>query len=202
MATCSKNDKLEKRVNYVLDEFSNLPKIENFENRISEARSKNIRYFLCLQSFNQLTAKYKDNAETIISNCNNWICYSSKEMDFLNKIAELCSKEVDYNGREHYLLNPFSMQHLRKEIDHVQVVLIKQGLYPYVSELIDYEYIPGFPKEKKTLKKSRDIEQPRKETTASLWFDKVAHSELSSPFPKYEEKKRAKSKYKMYDFLD
>ena len=180
-AANSDNDRLAKRVNYVLDEFSNLPKIENFENRISEARSKNIRYFLCLQSFNQLTEKYKDNAETIISNCNNWICYSSKEMGFLNKIAELCGKEVDYNGMEHYLLNPFEMQHLKKEKKYVQVVLIKQGLYPYVSELLDYEYIPGTVNEKKKLTPKSTDNSKKDKLTAMLWFEYIADLEL--PFP-------------------
>ncbi len=182
IAAGSENDKLKKRVNYVLDEFSNLPKIENFENRISEARSKNIRYFLCLQSLNQLTAKYKENAETIISNCNNWICYSSKEMEFLKKIAELCGKEIDYNGQEHYLLNPFEMQHLKKERNSVQVVLIKQGLYPYVSKLLDYEYIPGEKNQSKKLTPNINTAKHKEMITATLWFEMIGNRILPSPF--------------------
>lgn len=180
-ANCT-NDRLEIRFNYILDEFSNLPKIACFENRISEARSKNIRYFLCLQSFNQLTEKYKDNAETIISNCNNWICYSTKEMDLLNKIAELCGKEVDYNGKEHYLLSPFEIQHLKKEQDFVQVVLIKQGLYPYVSELLDYEYIPGSIYQKKKLMPQKPYSLEEDSITAETWFKYIANSTLPIPF--------------------
>lgn len=55
---CS-GDKLPVRVNFIIDEFSNLTKIDNFSNRISEARSKNIRYFLFLQSYGQLKQKYQ-----------------------------------------------------------------------------------------------------------------------------------------------
>ncbi|MBR0113001.1 MAG: type IV secretory system conjugative DNA transfer family protein, partial [Clostridia bacterium] len=71
------------RVNFVLDEFSNLPAIPNFDNRISEARSHNVRFHLFIQSYGQLQNKYKEHAETILSNCNNWICFSSKEIGFL-----------------------------------------------------------------------------------------------------------------------
>lgn len=183
-AANSTNDRLKIRVNYILDEFSNLPKISCFENRISEARSKNIRYFLCLQSLNQLTEKYKDNAETIISNCNNWICYSTKEMNFLIKIAELCGKEIDYNGNEHYLLSPFEMQHLKKEQDYVQVVLIKQGLYPYVTELRDYEYIPGAINQKKKLMPQKPYSSEEDRITAETWFNGIANRTLPIPFAK------------------
>lgn len=184
-ASNSANDRLKIRVNYILDEFSNLPKITSFENRISESRSKNIRYFLCLQSLNQLTEKYEKNAETIISNCNNWICYSTKEMDFLDKIADLCGKEADYNGNEHYLLSPFEMQHLKKEQDYVQVVLIKQGLYPYVSELLDYEYIPGTSYQKKKLMPTRLYDLNESSITAEKWFEYIIDGTLPIPFPKH-----------------
>jgi len=138
--TINGNDRLDIRVNYVLDEFSNLVPIERFDNRISESRSKNIRYFLFVQSFQQLKEKYNDLAETIISNCNNWICFSSKDMEFLNKIAVICGKEVDYNGIEHDLITPFDMQHLQKKQQSVEVVIIKQGQYPFVTELLDFDY--------------------------------------------------------------
>ncbi len=140
--TVNGNDRLNVRVNYVLDEFSNLVPIERFDNRISESRSKNIRYFLFVQSFQQLKEKYNSLAETIISNCNNWVCFSSKDMDFLNKISAICGKEVDYNGIEHDLITPFDMQHLHKKQKSVEVLIIKQGQYPFVTELPDFEYIP------------------------------------------------------------
>ena len=201
-ASISGDDRLERRLNYVLDEFSNLPKIENFENRISESRSKNIRYVLCLQSLNQLEAKYGENAETIISNCNNWLCYSSKEMDFLNRIAELCGKEVDYNGKEHYLLNPFEMQHLKKSKKTVQVVLLKQGLYPFVSELIDFEYLPDYRRAKKVLKPTAVSDGKRINFTAGIWFELVFNHCLPMPFAEKNGKAKKDAVTDFFDFLE
>ena len=132
-----------------------------------------------------MTEKYEKNAETIISNCNNWICYSTKEMDFLEKIADLCGKETDYNGNEHYLLSPFEMQHLKKEQDYVQVVIIKQGLYPYVSELLDYEYIPGTSYQKKKLMPTRLYALNESSITAEKWFEYIIDGTLPIPFQKH-----------------
>lgn len=140
--TANGTDRLKVRVNYVLDEFSNLVPIERFDNRISESRSKNIRFFLFVQSFQQLKEKYSDLADTIISNCGNWICFSSKDMEFLNKIASICGKEVDYNGIEHDLISPFDMQHLQKKQESVEVLIVKQGHYPFITELPDFDYLP------------------------------------------------------------
>lgn len=201
-ASADGNDRLNIRVNYVLDEFSNLPKVENFENRISEARSKNIRYFLCLQSLNQLEFKYGKHAETILSNCNNWLCFSSKEMSFLNKIAELCGKEVDYNGVEHYLLNPFEMQHLQKGQKSVQVVLIKQGLYPFVCELKDYAYLPDCELVKKTLNTNSPLSDEKEiRFSAGVWFELVFNHRLPMPFAEKKGAKETKTILSLFDAL-
>lgn len=139
------NDRLPIRFNFVIDEFSNLPMIENFDNRISEARSKNIRYFLFCQSFSQLQNKYAEHAETIISNCSNWVIFSSREIGFLSKISEICGREIDYNGIEHFLISPAEMQHLKKYRDGAEALIIRAGEYPYVSLLPDYDRIAIFP---------------------------------------------------------
>lgn len=136
---------LPNRVNFILDEFSNLPAIENFENRISEARGHNIRYFLFGQSFGQLESKYNKNANTIIANCD-WIIYPSKEIEFLERLARICGKEYDFYGNEHDLISPCDMQHLQKTQDGAEVLILKSGQYPFVTKLPDYEYIDIFPK--------------------------------------------------------
>lgn len=136
--------KIPVRVNFVLDEFSNLPAIPNFDNRISEARSHNIRFHLFAQSYGQLFNKYSEHAETILSNCNNWICFSSKEIEFLKKISQICGTEVDFNGKEHDLIDPSQIQHLKKYKDGAEVVVIRAGEYPFVTKLPDFAYLPVF----------------------------------------------------------
>ena len=181
-ATKNQDDKLNIRVNFVLDEFSNLPAIHNFDNRISEARSKNIRFFLYIQSFSQLEHKYKENAETLISNCNNWICFGSKEIKFLNKISEICGKEVDYNGLEHYLISPSNIQYLRKGLEFTEVLVIRQGLYPYVTELPDFSILDVFKDIKEErLRYIRDFSKS-KFITFNDWVDGMGEGLFKVPF--------------------
>ncbi len=184
VATNSPGDKLPVRVNFVLDEFSNLVPINNFANRISEARSKNIRYFLFVQSFGQLRQKYGDYAETIISNCNNWICFSSKEMEFLTKISRICGTEVDYNGREHELLSAFEMQHFRKKRENSEVLIIKQGQYPFVTELPDFDYIDIASKyEEDVISEKADVEERKIiSVTPYTWREMIRDSVFSYPY--------------------
>lgn len=131
------------RVNFVLDEFSNLPPVENFENRISEARGHNIRYFLFGQSFGQLKNKYKEIADTIIANCE-WIVFPSKDYDFLSTVSKMCGKEYDYYGVEHDLVDICEMQHLKKYNDGAEVLILKSGQYPFITKLPDFEYTKVF----------------------------------------------------------
>ncbi len=141
---CDERDdnRLPIRVNFILDEFSNLVQQENFSNRISESRKKNIRYHLFIQSMNQLSEKYGDRvAETILSNCTDWICFSSKEIKFLDTLSKLCGTTVDYNGRENPLISSSQLQYLNKGDNGVEVLILRQGIRPYVTELPYYDYL-------------------------------------------------------------
>lgn len=132
------------RVNFVLDEFSNLPAVDNFENCISEARGHNVRYFLFSQAFGQLKTKYKDNADTVIANCD-WIIFPSKDYSFLETITKMCGKEYDYYGVEHNLIDCCEMQHLKKYTDGAEALILKTGQYPFVTKLPDFEYVEMLP---------------------------------------------------------
>ncbi len=138
------DNKLPIRVNFVLDEFSNLCPIEAFDNRISEARSKNVRYHLFIQSMNQLGEKYGGSvAETILSNCTSWICFSSKESKFLETLSSLCGTVIDHTGRERLLISPSELQYLEKGEDDVEVLILRQGVRPYISRLPYFDKLYG-----------------------------------------------------------
>lgn len=142
-STKFRDSRLPIRVNFVLDEFSNLPCIDNFDNCISEARGHNIRYFLFGQSKGQLKNKYGDIANTIISNCE-WIIFPSKEYSFLDTVSKMCGREYDYYGNEHDLLSVCDIQHLKKYDDGAEVLILKSGQFPFVTKLPDYEYVDIF----------------------------------------------------------
>lgn len=124
--------RMNKRVNYILDEFSSLPTIKDFPSMISAARSRNIRFSLAIQSKHQLIEKYKAETETIQSNCSNWIFLTSREIKLLEEISLLCGKKA--NGTK-YLVPLEALQHFNKEKG--EVLVLSGRLYPYVSKLID-----------------------------------------------------------------
>ena len=135
-----KNDRLPVRVNYIMDEFSNLTKIDGFDNMISESRSKNMRFYLFVQSMEMLESKYdKSIAATILSNASDWVCFSSKEISFLKYLSELTGDYIDFRGQRKSLLSPSDMQYLRKGDKSVEVVILRQGVRPYVTELPFYD---------------------------------------------------------------
>ena len=87
------------RVNFLLDEFCNLPKIPDMPSMISAARSRNMRYFLVAQSKHQLVGRYQEDADTIKGNCDNWVFLTSKELDLLTEISSLCGDIVTASMR-------------------------------------------------------------------------------------------------------
>ena len=65
---------LKRRAYFILDEFGNLPKMENIEGMVTVGRSRGIRYLFVLQSFSQLNAKYgRDIADILKSNCKEYV---------------------------------------------------------------------------------------------------------------------------------
>ena len=85
---------LKRRAYFILDEFGNLPKMENIEGMVTVGRSRGIRYLFVLQSFSQLTAKYgRDIGDIIKTNCNIKIFIGSDDPDTRKEFSELCGQK-------------------------------------------------------------------------------------------------------------
>ena len=85
---------LKRRAYFILDEFGNLPKMENIEGMVTVGRSRGIRYLFVLQSFSQLNAKYgKDIGDIIKTNCNIKIFIGSDDPDTRREFSELCGQK-------------------------------------------------------------------------------------------------------------
>ena len=123
------------RINYILDEFSTLPTISDFPAMVTAARSRNIRFFLFVQSQKQLEHRYEEEAETIESNCNNWVFLTSRELSLLQSISALAG--VTAEGKP--LISVFALQHLDKEKGEALVFSGRQ--FPYITELVDISKI-------------------------------------------------------------
>ncbi|MCC8173085.1 MAG: type IV secretory system conjugative DNA transfer family protein [Odoribacter sp.] len=140
-----KNGKLPVRVNFVLDEFCNIPAIPDMPSMISAARSRNMRYFLFVQGMHQLNSKYGEDAETIKGNCENWVFLTSKELLLLNEISELCGTVALGNKEKRRLISVSELQRLSKERGEVLILYGRQ--YPFITELPDiseYEMFQGY----------------------------------------------------------
>ena len=131
LAQNSKLATFKTRINYILDEFSTLPTISDFPAMITAARSRNIRFFLFIQSQKQLEHRYKVEAETIESNCNNWVFLTSRELSLLQSISALAGQTAE--GKP--LISVFALQHLDKEKGEALVFSGRQ--FPFITELAD-----------------------------------------------------------------
>ncbi len=111
---------LSNRVNYVLDEFSSLPTIRDFPAMVTAARSRNIRFTLAIQSKHQLIQRYKDETDTIQTNCNNWIFLTGRELQLLEEISSLCGKTLEDNSQP--ILSVSDLQRLDKDVGEALIL--------------------------------------------------------------------------------
>ena len=176
---CEKADdvyggRLPVHVRCLLDEFSNIGKIPQFEKLIATIRSREISASIILQSQSQLKAIYKDNADTVVGNCDTTLFLGGKEKTTLKEMSEMLGKEtIDlYNtsetrGRE--LSHGLNYQKTGKELmtqDEIAVmdggkcILQVRGVRPFFSDKYDitkhprYKYLSDYDK-----KNAFDIEK-------------------------------------------
>ncbi len=85
--------KLPFRTNFILDEFANMPPLNDVDAMVSAARSRKIRFTFIIQNFAQLSDVYGEHiAEVIKGNCGNMIYLISTEMKALEEISKMCGE--------------------------------------------------------------------------------------------------------------
>ena len=134
------------RVNFVLDEFCNIPTISDMPSMISAARSRNMRFYLVVQSLHQLKSRYGEDADTIKANCDNWVFLTSKELALLNEISELCGNVFTSEREQRRLISVSQLQRLNKQKGETLIMHARQ--YPIIVEIADidmYEAFKGYP---------------------------------------------------------
>ena len=73
--------RLAQRVNFVLDEFGNLPPIPDFDKKITVAAGRGMRFLLAVQDISQIKAKYRELAQTITGNCATWVYILTTDLE-------------------------------------------------------------------------------------------------------------------------
>lgn len=138
-------------VRCLIDEFANIGQIPKFEKLIATIRSREISACIILQAQSQLKAIYRDNADTIIGNCDATLFLGGKEESTLKALAANLGKETidldntsENRGREKsYGTNH---QKLGKELmsqdelavmDGSKCILQLRGIRPFLSDKFD-----------------------------------------------------------------
>lgn len=126
-----------RRINYILDEFSALPTINDFPAMITAARSRNIRFYLFIQSQHQLQQRYPKEAETIKANCTNWVFLTSRELNLLEEISSLCGVK-EHSTTQKPILSIADLQRFNKE--EGEVLILSGRKKPYKAYLPDISF--------------------------------------------------------------
>lgn len=102
VAIAGKNpdNKLARPVFFILDEFGNLPAVNNIEQMITAGRSRNIWFFLVVQSYTQIANVYGDKVADIVkSNCNVQVFIGTNDIRTTEEFSKLCGNyTVDSNS--------------------------------------------------------------------------------------------------------
>lgn len=153
---CEKADdqykgRLPVHVRCLIDEAANIGQIPNLEKLMATIRSREISACLVLQAQSQLKALYKDNADTIIGNCDTSIFLGGKEPATLKELNQALGKETidtfntgESRGRE--VSHSLNYQKLGKDLatvdelavlDGSKCILQLRGVRPFLSNKFD-----------------------------------------------------------------
>ena len=160
---CDKADdvyggRLPVHVRCLIDECANIGQIPKLEKLMATIRSREISACLILQTQSQLKALYKDNAETIIGNCDASLFLGGKEPTTLKALSEALGKETidTYNtgesrGREtSHSLNYQKLGKSLLTVDELEVldggkcILQLRGVRPFLSSKYDITKHPHY----------------------------------------------------------
>ncbi len=204
---CEKADdvyggRLPVHVRCLIDECANIGQIPKLEKLMATIRSREISACLVLQAQSQLKALYKDNADTIIGNCDCSIFLGGREPGTLKELSAQLGKETidtfntgESRGRE--ISHSLNYQKLGKSLmdmdelavlDGGKCILQLRGVRPFLSDKYDitrhpnYKYLADADK-----KNAFDIEhflsaklKPKPEEIYDVYEINVADDEIDS----------------------
>ena len=160
---CEKADdvyggRLPVHVRCLIDECANIGQIPKLEKLIATIRSREISACLVLQAQSQLKAIYKDNADTIIGNCDSRLFLGGSEPTTLKELSASLGKETidiantgESRGKE--VSHSLNYQKLGKDlasVDELSVldggkcILQLRGVRPFLSDKYDITKHPNY----------------------------------------------------------
>lgn len=146
-------------VRCLMDEFANIGEIPDFTKKLATMRKYGISCMIVLQSTSQLKAKYKDDWEGIVGNCDTFIFLGSKELETCKYVSGLLGKAtivVRNNGRSlsskggntsqnfshtaRDLMDPAEVS----KLDNKKCIIMIRGLQPFLDDKYSFLEHPRF----------------------------------------------------------
>lgn len=160
---CKKADdvyggRLPVHVRCLIDECANIGQIPNLEKLMATIRSREISACLILQARSQLKAIYKDNADTIVGNCDSQIFLGGSEPTTLKELSAMLGKETidmfntsdtrgnspsygtNYQRTGHELMSQDELA----VMDGGKCILQLRGVRPFMSNKYDLTQHPNY----------------------------------------------------------
>lgn len=164
------------RMNYVLEEFGNLPVIPDLIAMLTAGRGRNIRFMLCMQDTGSIRYKYREVLDTILGNLSDIVFLFSREKNLLEYLSELCGE--DDEGRR--LLTVNMLQQFDKQKGEALFLVDRKR--PYIAMLpdideYDFEQLPpcSYPETEQIEVKVFHINDMRYCAEQLVYYEKNGH---------------------------
>ena len=185
--------KLSRPFDFVLDEFCNIPTIEDFTNMISTSRSKDIWFTFAIQSYSQLDEKYgKDTRETILNNTNIEIFFGTNDHKTKIEFSEKCGKKTKISNTCYTNGKDETIDVYNKET----VNIVTNSDLSYIPEDYCYMRILNYPCMKSKLERFYKITEFKNDLASFDECDNLTTLKLSDyyfDFNEYQSKKEKKT---------
>ncbi|MBR2782367.1 MAG: type IV secretory system conjugative DNA transfer family protein [Oscillospiraceae bacterium] len=145
-------------VRCLIDEAANIGQIPNLEKLMATLRSREISVCLVLQARSQLKAVYKENADTIMGNCDSALFLGGTESTTLKELSQMLGKETidsfhtgESRGRD--ISHSLNYQKLGRDLaspdelsvlDGGKCILQLRGVRPFLSGKYDITKHPCY----------------------------------------------------------
>lgn len=156
------NGSLPIHVRFMLDEFPNIGRIPDFEEKLATMRSRNISASIIIQGLSQLKGMYSDKGqeawEKIPSNCDSTLMLGTQEEGTLKYFSERMGKTTIIEDDKSYSkgksgstsqnFKPLGRELMRPEeifvMSNNECLLTIRGVYPFKSEKFNIKEHPDY----------------------------------------------------------
>lgn len=97
LASATSEGKVARRTHFLLNEIGNFPPIENLPTYLKVGAGRDLIFHLFIQDFASLNSKYKDEADSIVSNCGNLVFIKAGDNDTTSEIEQKLGSETIIN---------------------------------------------------------------------------------------------------------